>query len=357
MSRVHTAFIYPWDDRDRIANEIDAISPKTVAVAGTYHSVRTASWAGTNGRVIDAWHSADYFGGPRVPGELRLPPPSGWAEQDAFTQTATWLRERGSVVDAWLVLNHPDAVTAGSEFGVRNARGETLVHTWCPAHEQVQEAGLRTVARALEGGASGVIFEAVAPLGASHPVEHLKTQSLRRTPEAWSFASWCFCTECVRRRDMPELEETVGAVIDGRIMADASQAIEARSILVTDRIALVGGVAAGLARRAHELGAARVSAFVDDEDDGFGPALPIGASLSADFDTVIAGAWDAPERTKQRVERLREGDWRVGAYVNVLPDRSESAVDASSVASLGDVDVYLYHLGIASGVDLAPWKI
>ena len=352
-------YLYPWDTGERLDRVLDTIRPDRVALAGLYHSVRATSFADGNARVVDAWHGATYLGREAWSGQCIQPSaPTGWACEDAFGKARAWLRSRGLETDAWLVLSHLEGIIAPGHFVV-NAVGEELPHTLCAGRPAFKEHAIAALTAALTGGASdGIVLEAVASLGASHPVSHDKTNALGRSHERQTFASWCFCLSCAGRRGYEDgrLRRTVSDVIDGRLEARSQEARAAALALSADRTAMLRMLLSGLAIHARSLGCKRVAAFVTADEESFSPSLPASALEFGSVDVAVVSAWGDPRKAAAELAALRSnsGIQQIGAYVSVLADGS-ATLRCQDIKEWSLDEIHLYHLGLASDDNLALW--
>ncbi|MBT2497923.1 hypothetical protein J7E25_02325 [Agromyces sp. ISL-38] len=352
-------YAYPWDAGDRLARVLDELAPHRLAVAGLYHAVRAASFADGVPRVVDAWHAASYLGTSRWrDAAIRPLPPSGWASGDAFGRTSELARSRGIAVDAWLVLTHLDGSTGREHFAV-DASGTTLHHTVCHAGTGMREHARAAVLAAADAGSDGIVLEAIASLGADHPVGHDKTASLRRSATVRRFASWCFCDDCrTRRGDAGErLRSVVDDVLTGRVDPGTPDAVAAAASLVLERLATLRVLVAELAATARDAGIERIAAFVTAAPDAFSPALPLLALPEGAVDTAIVPAWGPPAAAAEELGIVtRRSGVRTGAYVSVLPESGIHRSTRAEAERLGADELHLYHLGLADDEVLRAWR-
>ncbi len=360
MSADVVGYAYPWDAGSRMQRVLDSMQPTRMAVAALYHSVRAVDRSRGDVEVIDAWHSARYLPGDAWDALRIHPPAASWAGPDAFQTASEAIRAHGIPVDAWLVLNHLEHVAGLEEWSVVTATGRTLPYTQCPASPEVSAHMNAAVEAAMDAGADGIVLEAVASLGALHPVAHDKSGGARSSGPQRSLASWCFCERCRARRgeDGERHRVIVADALRGRIPAASPQVVAAESTLESDRIALAAAALRGVVAAARARGCARVAVFATRSARSFTPSAPLAAVPEGLIDVAVGSAWGTPQQTDGEHAALTEHASRAGhrtaLSVNVLDDSTPSA--PHEVCARWPVDeVHVYHLGLASDEDLHPW--
>lgn len=345
-------YVYPWDVGARLDAVLAELAPQRVAVAATYHSVRAACFRHDRPEVVDAWHAASYVAA--SPGSFSgaAPlPPSGWCAADAFSTARRRLEAQGHTVDAWVVVLHNSELgRRHPELAAVNAFGDVLPGTLCAANPLVQAYGrelVRSVVR--DGGAQGVVLEAVAPLGQPHPAAHDKAAALGWGGELRPWASACFCSRCEPRLT-PELRTLAVGVLSGVVPTDSAEAVDGRRQLLADRVATTAASLAELVTTAQLAGADRVAVFVDHDAAAFGPGAPLDALSPGWVDTTVAGFWRGDDVDAARLRAVvdRGASEAVGAYLTVLDGHDQFVTALAGARDLGATEIHLYHAGLAS---------
>jgi hypothetical protein len=361
------AHVYPWDlvgDPDA-ATRIAGLGVDAVALAASYHTVRAATPAHPEHRLVDARHAAFYlpvrdkaWQGKR----LRPAAPSwvaGTSGKSSFESARDALRGVGLPVYAWTVLTHSSRLgDQHPDLTVVNAFGDRYPYALCPSNADVVEYCQTLVEEIIEvGQPDGIVLEACGPLGFVHGGHHEKTEGGDWGPARQQLLSLCFCDGCVSRySDASELRSRVRAAVDASEPESAAAALGplADSVLAA-RTSIAGDLRRLLVGRIRSLAPeTRVIVHATADPWGTGPFATVAPEIGVDVDALVAMCWPGPAASTPNIRALRKiaPDTRIAGYVLALPpkpvDGSAMLAEMRALAEEGVEEFHFYHAGLAS---------
>ncbi len=192
-------YVYAWDVAEvgpaQFADEMAAAGINTVSFACSYHAGKFLRPKGRAGKVYFPEDGTVYFW-PRPERYGRVQP-----QTNSLTAERDVLAELGALpnvdINGWTVLLHNTRLgEAYPECTVRNAFGDALVYSLCPANPEVREYAVALCADVTEAYAvTGVSLETPGFLPFAHGFHH-EFGLTRQNKWLDALLGLCFCPSC-----------------------------------------------------------------------------------------------------------------------------------------------------------------
>lgn len=229
--------MYPWDvldegPQDALRQARDLAGVDAVNLAVTYHAgffllphnPKQRLYAAEDGVVYFRPDLARFADGP-------TPTPSVLtSDRDPLAEGLVAARETGLGLRAWTVCCHNSRIgLAHPELSVRNALGDRLPFSLCPAQPRVQRY-LEALVDALASypDLEAIELEALYWQSAEHAWHHAKF-GLALDPQAWFLLGLCCCEACLERAGVklehvaPAIQERLIAALHGQALGNATR--------------------------------------------------------------------------------------------------------------------------------------
>jgi hypothetical protein len=225
-----TLYAYAWDIAESgaaaFAEEARRLGMTGAAVAVSYHAGKFLRPHGARGKVYYPEDGTVYFD-PDLSsyGRLKPIPVSDLPTRKAVSDLAA----TGLPVEGWTVLLHNSRLgIENPDLIARNAFGDGLRFSLCPANEAVAEYAVALSADAARQPVKGLVLETPGWLPQVHG-DHHEFQMVRHQPWLDGMMSLCFCDTCVTRAtsagiDAKGLKRWVAESVDGFLNGPADPA-------------------------------------------------------------------------------------------------------------------------------------
>ncbi|MFD2261868.1 hypothetical protein ACFSM5_03145 [Lacibacterium aquatile] len=195
-----TLFAYAWDIAESgaqaFADEARRLGMTDAAVAVSYHAGKFLRPKGTSGKVFYPEDGTVYFEPDLASyGRLKPVPVSDLPTRRAVSDLAA----TGLPVEGWTVLLHNSRLgIENPDLIARNAFGDGLRFSLCPANDAVAEYAVALSADAARQPVTGLTLETPGWLPQVHG-DHHEFQQVRNQPWLDGMLSLCFCDTCVTK--------------------------------------------------------------------------------------------------------------------------------------------------------------
>jgi hypothetical protein len=352
--------VYPWDIADDPGrpHTLLAAGIREVAIAASYHAVRTTNWVnGTIPKVVHQGTSAYYLPVDDLAwadSPLRPTAPGALAA-GSFARSLRRATAEGLVARAWLVLAHDDANLAVEhpELATVDAWGSRSSYGLCISQPEVAKYSRRLVEQTVvTSGIRQLLVESVTAPGFDHPVAHDKAENSGLSVAERLLLSLCFCDACVRRSsedgwDGLELASDVRESFSSGRISDATALMVSQylSTRASTALSLCEALAEPIGGAPIEITIAATTATQSFSSYVSLQSTPSGVTgLCAQLAGHAGQGLTDLARWRNIPGLVRAATVNLGPLGSTLAE-ALAELNATEIAELAD-EIYLYHVGL-----------